>query len=54
MTANVETEVIPLWYINKWKNVMSQTDSKLEYWLDMMLKDWARYEADHKQRSREL
>lgn len=40
MIADVPTEVIPFWYIDKWLDINADTDSALNYWVRKMKRDW--------------
>ena len=40
MRAPIDTEVIPVWYIEKWVNKNSQKGSALEHWIKKMMREW--------------
>lgn len=40
MTVSVPTEVIPIWFIEKWKKENAASGSALDYFLNTMIKDW--------------
>lgn len=46
MIADVPTEVIPLWYIDKWIEKNADTDSALDYWVRKLVRDWKKREAE--------
>lgn len=48
MIADVPTEVMPLWYIDKWIEKNADTDSALNYWIRKMERGWKAYEEEIK------
>ena len=40
MTVLVPTEVIPIWYIEKWKKENACEESPLYYFLDKLVEDY--------------
>lgn len=40
MIANIPTEVVPVWYIEKWTKNNSEDGSILSNWIKRLLKDW--------------
>ena len=40
MIAQVPTEVIPVWFIEKWGKENAETGSALDHFLKTMIKDW--------------
>lgn len=40
MKATTEVEVIPIWFIKKWKKENCQDNSPLEFWIEQLLKEW--------------
>ena len=40
MKATTEVEVVPVWFINKWKKENSEEGSVLSIFIEQMLKDW--------------
>jgi hypothetical protein len=40
MIVNAPTEVIPVWYIEKWVKENAEPNSALEHFIKTMLKDW--------------
>ena len=40
MKALINTEVIPVWFIEKWKKENAQEGSALDFWINTMLKEW--------------
>jgi len=45
MIVNAPTEVIPVWYIEKWVKENAEPNSALEHFIKTMLKDWRAEEA---------
>lgn len=44
MVTPIPTEVIPIWYIKKWKRENADSGSALDYFLEQLIKDWHREE----------
>lgn len=40
MVVPVPTEVIPMWYIEKWKKENTEDGSALDYYIKQLIKDW--------------
>ena len=40
MVVPIPTEVIPIWYIEKWKRENADNGSALERFLEQLIKDW--------------
>lgn len=40
MIVPVPTEVIPLWYIDKWIKENAELDSPLDVFIKRLIKDW--------------
>ena len=40
MVIPIPTEVIPIWYIEKWKRENADNGSALDYFLEQLIKDW--------------
>ena len=40
MVVQVPTEVIPIWYIEKWVREKADKDSALQHWIETMINDW--------------
>ena len=40
MIANIPTEVVPVWYIEKWTKNNCEEGSILSNWIKRLLKDW--------------
>lgn len=40
MIVPVPTEVIPIWFIEKWKKENAASGSPLDHFLNTMVKDW--------------
>ena len=40
MIVNVPTEIIPIWYIEKWVKEEAEPNSALDMFIRQMLKDW--------------
>lgn len=36
----VSTEVIPVWYIKKWKKENAEPSSSLDFFIEQLIKDW--------------
>ena len=48
MITNVPTEVIPVWFIEKWLRNNAKAGSALDFWVKKMLKEWKLYETRNK------
>jgi len=46
MIVQVPTEVIPVWFIEKWKHEEAMSGSALDHFLEKLIKDW-RAEEKH-------
>lgn len=40
MIVNVPTEVIPVWFLEKWRRENAEPGSMLDHWIDQLLKEW--------------
>ena len=40
MIVQVPTEVVPLWFIEKWRKENAVDGSALSFWIEAMIKDW--------------
>lgn len=40
MIVPVPTDVIPVWYIEKWKKENAEEGSALDHFLEQLIKDW--------------
>ena len=40
MIVNVPTQIIPIWFIEKWKKENAEHGSALEMFIEKMIKDW--------------
>lgn len=40
MIVPIPTEVIPVWYIEKWKKKYAENGSVLEHFINQLIKDW--------------
>lgn len=40
MVIPIPTEVIPVWYIEKWKRENADNGSALDHFLEQLIKDW--------------
>jgi hypothetical protein len=40
MIVQVPTEIIPIWYIEKWERENSEPNSPLDHFLKQMINDW--------------
>ena len=40
MIVSVPTEVIPVWFVEKWKKENAEEGSPLCYWIDQMIEEW--------------
>ena len=40
MVVQVPTEVIPIWYIEKWVRETADNNSALQHWIETMISDW--------------
>lgn len=40
MVVPIPTEVIPVWYIEKWKKENAENGSALEFYIEQLIKDW--------------
>ena len=40
MIVPIPTDVIPVWYIEKWKKENADAGSALEHFLEQLIKDW--------------
>ena len=45
MVVPIPTEVIPVWYIEKWKKENAEDCSALDYFIKQLIKDWHVEEA---------
>ena len=45
MVVPIPTEVIPVWYIEKWKKENAEDGSALEYYIQQLIKGWHVEEA---------
>lgn len=48
MVVPVPTEVIPIWFIEKWEKENADPDSALDHFIKVMIKDWNVEEARQK------
>ena len=48
MIAQVPTEVIPIWFIEKWDKENAESGSALDHFLKTMIKDWRMEETRQK------
>lgn len=46
MVAPIPTDVVPIWYIEKWKKENAENGSALEHFINQLIKDWCVEEAD--------
>lgn len=47
MIAQVGTEVVPVWFIEKWRKENAEEGSALDFWIKQMLKEWKLEEVRH-------
>lgn len=40
MVVQIPTEVIPIWYIEKWVRENADKNSALQHWIETMISDW--------------
>ena len=40
MVVQIPTEVIPIWYIEKWVRETADKNSALQHWIKTMISDW--------------
>lgn len=40
MIVPIPTDVIPVWYIEKWKKENAEDDSALDHYIKQLIKDW--------------
>ncbi len=40
MFVPIPTEVIPVWFIEKWEKENAESGSALEYFINQLMKDW--------------
>lgn len=40
MIVPIPTDVIPVWYIEKWKKENAEPSSALDHFLEQLIKDW--------------
>ena len=40
MIVNVPTEIIPIWFIERWKKENAKPSSALDAYLKQMIRDW--------------
>lgn len=40
MIVNVPTKIIPIWFIEQWKNENAEPGSSLDIFITRMIKDW--------------
>lgn len=40
MIVQIPTDVIPVWYIEKWKKENAEPSSALDHFLEQLIKDW--------------
>lgn len=40
MIVQIPTEVIPVWYVEKWKKENAENGSVLEHFIEQLIKDW--------------
>ena len=45
MVVNIPTNVIPLWFIEKWTRENAEVGSALDVFVKAMIKDWSAEEA---------
>lgn len=45
MVVPINTEVIPLWYIEKWEKENAEDGSSLDHYIKQLIKDWRAEEA---------
>ena len=50
MVVQVPTEVIPIWYIEKWVREKADKDSALQHWIETMINDWKSEEIIQKEK----
>ncbi len=50
MVTLIPTEVIPIWYIKKWKRENADNGSALDHFLEQLIKDWHSEEIRAKER----
>ena len=51
MKATTEVEVIPIWFIEKWKKENCHDNSALAYWIEKLLKVWKIEEKQNEHRT---
>lgn len=54
MIVPVPTEVIPVWFIEKWKKENAKSGSPLEFFIERLIKDWNIEEVEIKVRCKKL
>ena len=40
MVVPIQTEIIPIWYIEKWKKENAENNSALDHFINQLIKDW--------------
>ena len=40
MIVDVPTEIIPIWFIERWKKENAESGSALDMFIEQMIKDW--------------
>lgn len=40
MIVNVPTKIIPIWYVEKWKEQNAEPGSALDAFIEQLIKDW--------------
>ena len=40
MIVQAPTEVIPVWFIEKWRKENAEPNSALDHYVDLLLRDW--------------
>lgn len=51
MIAQIPTEVIPIWFIEKWCKENAESGSALDHFLKTMIKDWRVEEIQQKRKA---
>lgn len=51
MLVPIPTEVVPLWYIEKWAQENAERGSALDHFLKAMIEDWHNEESRQKAES---
>lgn len=54
MIAQIPSEVIPIWFIEKWTKENAESGSALDYFIKTMLHEWRVEEVKIRQRNKNI